>query len=258
MPAPLSITASDHTALEYRDAPWDERTLGYPCLEITAIRGDLDAELAQVLTDFDAAVQQRGAGLVYTRVPADARAQRRALNDAGFYCAEVSYRVAHSQVQKATETDRFIRRGAELRLAVPADYPAIEEILGTAFEHGRFQEDLYLGRDVAGLRYRRWLGDLVAQHAEIYAYVAGAEVIGLHVQHRIGDAADLILTGVKTSHALLGVPLWAEVMRLVRTQEIREARTLISAANLPIVNLYSRFGFSFQELLCGYHKHYRR
>jgi L-amino acid N-acyltransferase YncA len=258
MPAAFTVRASDRTTLEFRDAPWDQRTLGFPCLEITALHGADDAELASLLASFDAEAARRDAGFAYTRVSADARAQRRALTEAGFYYAESSFRMAHTQVQKSADLDRWLRRGALLRPAVPSDHEAMASILETAFEHGRFHEDLYIPRDVAGLRYRRWLGDLVHQQAELYAYVVGDDVIGLHVQTRHDDVADLILTGVKTSHALMGVPLWAEVMRLIRTQEIREARTLISAANVPIVNLYSRFNFTFQALLSGYHKRYQR
>ncbi|MCC7053577.1 MAG: hypothetical protein IT355_09930 [Gemmatimonadaceae bacterium] len=258
MAAALTLRTSDSTALEFREAPWDQRTLGFPCLEITALRGEDPAELAALLAAFDAEAARRDAGFAYTRVAADARALRRALTEAGFYHAECSFRVAHTQVQKSGEMDRWIRRGAVLRPAGPEDHEAMESILESAFEHGRFHEDLYISRELAGLRYRRWLADLVAQGSEVYAYCAGDDVIGLHVQQRHGDVADLILTGVKTSHALMGVPLWAEVMRLVRTQEVREARTLISAANVPIVNLYSRFNFTFQALLSGYHKRYSR
>lgn len=257
MPAPDTLRVSSDTWLEFRDAPWDERTLGYPCLEITAVAGDADAALGDLLREFDAVARTRSTGFAYARISADARAQRRAFAAAGFYFAESSYRLAHTQVQRSGDLDRWIRRGAALRPATPDDYPAMEAILESAFEHGRFHEDPYISREVAGLRYRRWLGDLVVQGAELYAYVAGADLIGLHVQKRHDDIADLILTGVQTSHALMGVPLWAEVMRLVRTQGAREARTLISAANVPIMNLYSRFSFTFQALLCGYHKRYR-
>jgi L-amino acid N-acyltransferase YncA len=258
MPASFSLRTSDTTTLEFRDAPWDERTLGFPCLEITTLTGDVETELKPLLQDFEAEAMRRKAGLAYTRVPADARAQRRTLTEAGFYHAESSFRVSHTNVQRTDAMDRWIRRTAGLRPATPADYPAIADILERAFEHGRFHEDLYVTRELAGLRYKRWLPDLVAQAHEVYAYVAEDQVIGLHVQQRHGDIADLVLTGVKTSHALMGVPLWAEVMRLLRTQGIREAKTLISAANVPIVNLYSRFDFTFQTLLCGYHKHYSR
>jgi hypothetical protein len=64
----------------------------------------------------------------------------------------------------------------------------------------------------------------------------------------------LVLTGVKRSHALLGVSLWAQVLRLNRLRGVCETQTLISAANLPIVNLYRRFEFQFEELLLGFHK----
>ena len=108
----------------------------------------------------------------------------------------------------------------------------------------------------AARRYRFWLNDLSAQKHEILTYRFKDEVIGLHIQRATDAVADLVLTGVKRSHSLLGVPLWAEVLRLNRQRGIREAHTLISAANVPILNLYRRFEFQFDSLLLGFHKRY--
>jgi hydrogenase nickel incorporation protein HypA/HybF len=122
-------------------------------------------------------------------------------------------------VQAGTAFDRFIRPGPQLNPAEDAHLGRIREIMQSDFEHGRIQEDPYVPRAVAGLRYRHWLDDLIAQKHEIYAYVLDGDVVGLHVQRRDGDAAHLVLTGVTRSHALLGLPLWAQVMRQLRAGE---------------------------------------
>jgi hypothetical protein len=256
MSAHATIELSAATRLTYRTAPWDARVLGGPVLDITTFEGSAPDELRALLVRFDAVAAATGAGLAYVRVDGEARAQKRALLEDGFAHVETSYRVAHTRVQQAAEHDRFVRRGAEL---VPADGAALDvirRILAEDFEHGRLHEDPWVPREAAAARYRNWLDDLVAQEHEIYAYVAQGRVVGLHVQKRRGDVADLVLTGVTRSHALLGVPLWATALRLVREQGVREARTLISAANVPIVNLYARLGFTFTTCLLGFHKRY--
>jgi len=256
MSDPITLALPPSGQLVCRPTPWDERIFGHPCMEILSIDAPDDAQLIELLARFDQQARERGVRFAYTRIDGGSAPLKRALHQAGFYYAESSYRIVHRKVQKSTHFDKLIRRGPELVPAEPAHFEAIRQILADDFNHGRIHEDPWVDRELAASRYRHWLSDLAAQKHEIYAYLLGGEVIGLHVQRRSGAVADLVLTGVKRSHALLGVSLWAEVMRLLRQQDVTEAHTLISAANLPIVNLYRNFEFHFDEFLCGFHKRY--
>lgn len=256
MSDPITLTLPPSGKLVCRTTPWDERIFGHPCMEILGIEGADDAQLASLLAQFDDEARSRGVRFAYTRIDGESAALKRAMHEAGFYYAESSYRIVHRKVQKSAHFDKLIRRGPELVPADPAHFDAIRQILAEDFNHGRIHEDPWVARDIAASRYRHWLSDLAAQRHEIYVYLLGGEVIGTHIQRRHGAVADLVLTGVKRSHALLGVSLWAKVMELLRTQEVAEAHTLISAANLPIMNLYRNFEFHFDEFLCGFHKRY--
>jgi hypothetical protein len=242
--------------LEFRPAPWDERSLGFPCLEFLRLQADSDEQADELLARFHAEAAARGVRLAYGRVPADSALCKRALHRAGFYYAESSYRISHRKLAASAELDALIRRGPELGLAEPQELDAIRDILVADFAHGRFHEDPWITPGQAQARYAGWLPDLVAQHHEVYAYRLKGEVIGLHIQKSRDGVGDFVLTGVKASHALLGASLWAEAMRLARGQGLREVHTLISAANLPIINLYRRLGFNFDALLTGFHRRY--
>lgn len=247
----------DTTTLECRRTPWDERVFGHPCAEITRldVAGADDTAVMSLLARFDTWAVEEGVRFAYGRFTPSAQ-EKRTLHLSNFYFAEASYRIRHTRIQSTETFDRLIRPGPVLEPAREEDYPALQDILAEDFLHGRIHEDPWVSREDAAQRYRLWLLDLVAQRHEVLTYRLKGEVIGLHVQRATDTVADLVLTGVKRSHALLGVPLWAEALRLNRLRGIREAHTLISAANVPILNLYRRFDFQFEALLLGFHKRY--
>jgi len=247
----------DDALLEFRRTPWDERVFGHPCAEITRLDAATadDTTIAMLLARFDEWAVQEGVRFAYGRFTPTS-AEKRTLHQAGFYFAEASYRIRHTRIQSTEAFDRLIRPGPVLEPAREEDFPALQDILAADFQHGRIHEDPWVSPEEAARRYRLWLLDLVTQKHEVLTYRLKGEVIGLHVQRATDTVADLVLTGVKRSHALLGVPLWAEALRLNRLQGIHEAHTLISAANVPILNLYRRFEFQFDALLLGFHKRY--
>lgn len=239
--------------LECRRTPWDERVFGFPCAEITHFQAEHQAAGLDVLHQFEAWAQVQGVQFAYGRFE-PTRLVKQLVHQAGFYFAEASYRIRHHKLQGSEAFDRLIRPGPLLESAKEADHEALRTILASDFEHGRIHEDPWVEPAVASLRYRNWLTDLLAQQHEVYTYRLKGEVIGLHIQRGEGEKVDLVLTGVKRSYALLGVSLWAEVLRLNRLRGVRETHTLISAANVPILNLYRRFEFQFESLLLGCHK----
>ena len=252
----ITLELSPSARLLCRPTPWDDRIFGYPCMEILSIEAPQDEELEVLLARFDHEVKKHGVRFAYGRIDGDSAPLKRAMHRSGFYYAESSYRICHRKVQSTAHFDRLIRRGPELVPAQGNHHDAIRSILAEDFNHGRIHEDPWVDREMAARRYRDWLPDLIAQKHEVYAYLLRGEVIGLHIQRRDDMVADLVLTGVKRTHALLGVSLWAEAMRLLRTQSVTQAHTLISASNLPIMNLYRNFEFNFDAFLCGFHKRY--
>lgn len=241
--------------LECRRTPWDEHVFGFPCAEIVSLDASDPVALAQLLKQFDAWARAEGVRFAYGRF-ASTGINKQALHEADFYFAEASYRIYHSKLQASESFDRLIRPGPVLVPARETDLPVLQQILADDFHHGRIHEDPWVSPEQAAQRNRNWLHDLMVQGHEILSYCLKDEVIGLHIQRSRGTTTDLVLTGVKRSHALLGVSLWADALKMNRLRGVREAHTLISAANIPIMNLYRRFEFQFESLLLGFHKRY--
>lgn len=245
-------------SLACRLTPWDERVFGHRCAEITALEVGDAADLGPLLALFNDWARQEQVAFAYGRFPPTA-AIKAAFHEAGFYYAEASYRLRHARIQQTASLDALARPGPVLQPAQPADLARVQDILAEDFHHGRIHEDPWVDPADAAQRNRNWLADLQAQRHDILTYQLKGEVIGLHVQRAAapGPGIEWVLTGVKRSHALLVVSLWAEVMKWNRAQGVREVHTLISAANVPILNLYRRLDFQFESLLIGFHRRYR-
>lgn len=241
--------------LSWRPAPWDAAVLGHGCAEILSCEAADAAALTELLAAFNQLAVDQAIRLAYTRAEPTAM-HKQAFHAAGFYFAEASYLISQPRLQASAGHDRLVRRGLSLAPAEPGDLPAIRDILANDFAHGRIHEDPWVRPDQAAARNRAWLDDLLRQGHEVLAYRHGDSVIGLHIQHSAGSRTDWVLTGVQRSHALLGASLWAEALRLNRLRGLREVHTLVSAANLPILNLYRQLGFQFDSLLCGFHRRY--
>jgi hypothetical protein len=241
--------------IDCRRTPWDERVFDFPCAEITSLTAESRDDITLALALFDQWATTEGVRFAYGRF-SPTPVNKMALHLAGFYFAEASYRICNTRVQASSAFDNLIRPGPSLSASTEDDLPHLRDILATDFEHGRIHEDPWVERAQASRRYRLWLDDLRQQGHEIFTYRLKGEVIGLHVQRGDSEQVDLVLTGVKRSHALLGASLWAEAMRLNRLRGVRKVHTLISAANIPIMNLYRRFEFQFETMLLGFHKRY--
>ena len=250
-----TLQVSQTALLDYRPTPWDEIIFGFPCAEILSLTATNDEELTHLLTEFNAVAIRSGVKFAYSRVDSSAR-NKRAFHAAGFYFAEASYKIQNTRIQASSKFDCLIRSGPELVLATPDDHEAIREILAEDFKHGRIHGDPWVTQQQAADRYRNWLLDLINQEHEVYTYRNKGEVIGLHIQFGSDQSADLVLTGLKRSHALLGASLWADVLRMNRLRGVHVVHTMISAANIPIINLYRHFEFQFEAFLCGFHKRY--
>lgn len=253
----MPIFNNDCAMLEFRRTPWDEKIFGFPCAEIMHFRSENISDGLDVLEQFERWINQEGVCFAYGRFQAN-KLNKVLVQKFGFYFAEASYRIRHNKLQGSDSFDNLIRPGPILEPALPEDSELLKNILEADFEYGRIHEDPWVDAKISSLRYRYWFDDLVAQGHQIFTYRLKGEVIGLHIQRKIDDKVDLVLTGVKRSHALLGVSLWAEVFRLNRIDGVRELCTLISAANLPIVNIYRHFEFKFDSLLLGFHKRWPR
>lgn len=257
----MEIVLAPDVFVRLRETPWDARALGRPTRDLVDLALACEAGQDRVLDDrlfaaLDELLKTDGVGLVTARVPADRRAAIGRLQEAGFRYVETAYRLGLRSLARYEPPARVTRR-VVLREAAPADRPALVAQAADSFRYGRFAEDPWIDPDVNRRRQIDWMEGLLDGRARVLvADVEGAPGAFMALRTQ-GPEADLILAGTRPKLAVLAYPLWISVIEQLRTEGVERAHTMISAANLGVVNLYGTLGFRFEQALVGLHLHRR-
>lgn len=240
--------------LTWRFAPWDEKVFGFQTLEVLTINYAALEALKNLMHMLDAFNISNGITLCYTRIDAQDRLAKYVLQEDSFYYAETSLSI----IKKSFPLSEPSLRGRSLPLQEPsdADFAQMKAMAKNDFSHGRFHEDYHISDEQSRIRYYNWIDDLREQGKEFLVYKNLSEVVGFHVQSVDGDKCEMILTGTKSEKSMVSYFFWSAILENLEKRGVREVKTLISAANIPIVNLYGFFGFKIEKTLIGLHKIY--
>lgn len=222
----------EETLAGIRETPWDERAFGIPTYEIL----ELTRERLEAVSNW------RG----HFTVKVDPRADKKLLQEYGFYYCD-------TLLVPAATREQFVpheRSGVALAEDVP-----LEDLLAIAdgaFVYGRFHRDFRLPRIWAERRYARWLSDLY-RRGNVWGLLYEGELVGFFA--REGD--NIVLHAVHPAFRGRGLAkyLWSRAIQRMFGEGWEEVRSSISAANLPVLNLYASLGFRFRQALDVYHKY---
>jgi hypothetical protein len=255
----IEIAVAPGVFARLRETPWDAKALGRPTLDITDIAlatetgGDVGLD-EQLLARLGQLCAEKTVGLVTIRLDADRRAAIGHLQRAGFGYVETAYRLSCRNVARFAPPAR-VSHTIDLRDAAPADHGALIEQAAESFRYGRFAEDPAIPEEVNRRRQIDWMEGLLGGRARVLvADMEGAA--GAFMAFRVHEGvADLILAGTRPTLGVLAYPLWIAVMKRLKEEGVRRAETMISAANMGVVNLYATLGFRFEQALVGLHWH---
>jgi hypothetical protein len=246
----------DGASLSWRPAPWDDRALGVPTVEITALSGS--PVLPALLARFDALCAARGTGLATVRIAAADRVAKRDLQAAGWQYVETSHPLRLAPIPADLAALGPIgRRRVPVELATIADLPALQAIAIAAFDHSRYHEDLRIHPARAQARHAAWIADTFARGDECLVHRDRAgEVVALMTYRRRDDAAMLFLGGTRPGAELYAPMFWVGVIADLRERGVRAIDTRVSAANLGAMRLHLALGFSAHGCDLGFNKLY--
>lgn len=252
----IALVGEGDAQMVLRDTPWDARALGRPTLDIVSLAlateqgTGTDDDLFQA---FDNVCGEYRAGLVTARVSAERRVAMARLQSAGFRYVETVLRLRYANLARFAAPSAG--RAIALREARREDAPALIEQAAGTFHYGRFAEDPAIDPEVNRRRQIDWMEGLLAGKANVLVADIGDRP-GAFMAYRIEDgAADLILGGTRAEQAVLAYPFWSAVLERLKQDGARRVETVISAANLGVMNLYARLGFQAHETLVGLHFH---
>ena len=242
--------------IEFRDTPWDMRSLGLSAIEVLNFQYATETGLAELFELLDEYCGAHHVDLAYLRIAATDKLAKKMLNRSGYEFIETSIKVVNPNIQK-TSFEIKIPPRFELHPLVADDIPQIVEIARDAFNFSRFHEDYNIGEVAARQRYAGWIGDLVAQHKNFLVYKAGGEVKSFLVYDEIAEKTiSLILAGSEKSQGYLSPFFWSSFLAKLKGAGERRIEAVISAANISVINLYTQFGFKVEMTYFGFHKYF--
>jgi hypothetical protein len=247
------MSASGHLpAFTLAPTPWNDRVLNGRTAHLTF--GDLGGwEPSRDLALRDNSLQQHlaEAGFVYvsTSIDADDLRAKAIVQHLGF---DFIYQSANCFLKL---TPKLVLPESDPGFAWVERSPEAGEeaalLCAETLKHGRFCEDPFLV-DEGRQRNAAFIRDLHARQ-DVVAFLtrAGDGTLNGYSYSTIkGDIADMIIMGIrKAATPRGGGPLfWQLCLRRLRDEfGVRRARTRIPAANLGVLNLYARLGFTFVQ-----------
>lgn len=251
----LTLVGAAGGRMALRDTPWDARALGRPTLDVTDLAlacetgtGDDDDLFAALET----ACAERGTALVTLRLDAGRRQAIARLQAAGFRYVETVLRLRYPNLARF---DAVGARPPALREPTPEDHPALVAQAAETFHFGRFAEDPAIPPEVNPRRQADWMEGLLGGRAQVLVTGPSPHPGAFMAFTTADGAADLVLGGTRPDQAVLALPFWTAILLHLKQAGIRRVDTVVSTANLGVVNLYGRLGFQAHETLVGLHLH---
>tara|TARA_B110001450_G_scaffold233722_1_gene237264 strand:+ start:2812 stop:3579 length:768 start_codon:yes stop_codon:yes gene_type:complete len=236
----------------FRDTPWNYKSLNGKSLEIESIESKKENTI-KLISEFCAQKSKESYLLISSRI-----------NPAQLDLKKVYYLCGFITVEHILEVSSFgldfkkIEHTSNKFQVEVLDYTndnifEIEDISKGEFNFGKFYEDPFIEPSKATARSRFWIGDIINQNATIKVLKKKNNIVGFMAYKVKNKRADLMLGGIKEKYRHLAYGFWANI--LLDLKDLNQVNTLISSSNVDIINLYSYFGFRFENAQFGLHKH---
>ena len=227
---------------------WDEEHFGFVVGRVEHLQGVDEEVLTCLVGEAVRQLEARNARMCSARLSGDALAAIHSLEAHGFRFQEQTLNPWYD----LSNWDPRVH--GVTRPATPEDVPQLRAIARSAFRTDRFHRDCRFDKDKADGVYDKWVlswhdnsrPGRYSRVLEVQGRVAGLftfEIIKPHGQHG-ADVASLGLCGVDPSASGVGngfrmyCDMVDEAAKLARFAVAR-----VSAANPPVVNLFSKLGF---------------
>jgi hypothetical protein len=242
--------------LKHQPTPWDSRVIGLRSNQITGFTTGSQDESYESLAQFEANCLSARIGFTSTRVEYTKASIRRELEQFGYRLVELVYEV-RGCFPLRSGINLSLPSGYTMCGASKDDLPCIKHIAANEFHYGRFFEDILIDDGIAKKRNECWVDDLFERHhIQVLKNLSG-KVVGFQAyQLKVPNECEMILGGVDAKFAHVAYPFWSSFLNYCHVEcSVDSVNTTISAANIPVVNLYNLLGFRITSVLAGYHKH---
>jgi len=211
--------------------PWDRNEFGVSLYEILSVTVPVLEEVVRMPGHYT--------------VKVDPLSSKEILHDNGFYYCD-------TLVEPYCSRERFVfyhDDAADVTSHYSLDMLAA--MCEGAFTYGRFHRDFNLDRRSSDLRYINWLREL-DRAGHVLALIYGGEAAGFLAF----SSNRLVLHAVDQEYRGKGLAkyLWSAACKKMFESGHDELVSSVSAANLPVVNLYISLGFRLRNAVDVYHR----
>ncbi|MEA3454966.1 MAG: hypothetical protein U9R26_00515 [Campylobacterota bacterium] len=240
------------SSLSYRYTPWDAKSFGVDTREIMSIEYQNEEDLSQLLSEFEKTVGDDA--LIYFRQDSNDQTAKKILFMNGYYIAEAALQIKLTKI-KSIDFSKIYRNNLEIDDHINQDdIEQLQDIAYNSFNYSRFHEDPFLDIEKSRERYANWILDLVEQGKKVYVYRQNNEVISFQFYTLENNKVDLILGGSKEGYGMMTLYFFSTLMTDLQSKGVKRMDTMISSANLGILNTYVSFGYTVQKSFFDYHK----
>jgi len=219
-----------------KSSPWDTAVFAMPCHEITDLSDDT-LNYAAITPGH------------YT-IKIDPLADKALLHQYGFYYAD-------TLLEPVCREDQLIcHTHPDVDIATEVGLQGVQDICRHAFTHGRFHRDFNLPDELADQRYIQWLNQLHTDGGVIGLLYEGqlAGFIAHQMDENRHDALVLHALSESFRGRNLAKYMWSRACSYRFSQGAEQLSSSVSAANLPVLNLYASLGFRFKGAVDIYHR----
>jgi hypothetical protein len=251
------IIIDDKNILEYRATPWDTRAFEFLTSEIIEIQYSDRTRLNELIQSYVALAQDQGVKLSYCRINAQDHALKMALQIADYYYAETSILLTKTDVLKENFGKIFKNN---LNITAPKsedDYEQIKIIAQNAFHYSRFHEDPNIPPEKTKIRYFNWIDDLRLQQKEFLIYKTENTVHAFMTFSGDKESVTLWVGGSDEGKGFLTPFFWSSFFTELQQRDVKRIGGIISAANVPMFNIYIKLAFKVDKVLLGFHRFFK-
>ncbi|MBT0663407.1 hypothetical protein KI809_03750 [Geobacter pelophilus] len=242
-----------------REIPWETRNLGVKSFAITEdfITNPDQAILQDTITRN---TLEFGSIFIQARIGQPDRGTVQLLEQAGFYFVETAL-VPYSIFKNNDVLSRFV---VDMSGFYPDWYDLCDlhvftinksdsalrsevmDIAGESFVADRFHLDFKCSKKIADRRYIYWVDDMLGDKTITFDVL---QYIGKTVAFMARKESSILLAGVSTQYinSGLGSFFWLSVLKQMMNEGFTQVNSMISANNMPVLNMFARIGFKFKN-----------
>lgn len=243
---------SESLCLDASRVTWDSNVLGVPVANITRLDIGKAGKAQQGYDIFKLWVQENNYGMISCRLLHNKLLESGLLERNDFRFIEMMLHPVLTNLQNYPISEH----GLSISSVEATEVPLIADIAERVFIYERFHVDPFLDSRFGDTRYRKWVENSYSNEKQhLLKATLNDNILGFFVVEYKDDLVYWHLTAIAPEWHGQGVGsrVWMAMIESHQKKSFNQILTAISARNVPVLNLYSKLNFRFQQPEMTFH-----